>query len=233
MLALSCAAEPKKPIEMVPIGTFSGYVPKAPSPDQAETSPNAGSPQPTDARAGTAKDECLGSQFDNLEKAFAKRDCDAAPDADAEMKGKLSIKALADSPTVAPGGHVRITVSLTNDSQDKVPVFFRLDPTAHFEVSATDSKGKPADAIAGKKPSSGKEPESRTARVTLIPGGVIRVTTVWEAVKRKWASRNGKAFAVPAGALPKGKYSLRIVPPLVGVRDMGEFQPQVDITVGR
>jgi len=125
-----------------------------------------------------------------------------------------------------------VAVTITNDSADKVPVFFRLDPIAHFEILATDAKGKPADLPAGKKPNA-KEAASRTARVTLMPGGVIKVSALWEAVKKKWATHNGKVAAVSAGPLPRGKYKLRIVPPFVGVRDMAEFQPQVDIEVGR
>ncbi|MFO0663359.1 MAG: hypothetical protein U0174_05380 [Polyangiaceae bacterium] len=223
VLGTACAAEPRKPLEMVPIGTVVPYVPKTSEADQAETTPGGGDPQ--------RKDECLGALFDNLDKAFARNDCNASPDADVEMKGKLSIKVVPDGSSVAPGGNLLLRMTITNESQEKTPVFFRLDPTAHFEVHATDAKGRRVDVPAGKKPHA-KEPESRTARVTLMPGGVIKVSTTWSAVKRKWASHNGKLSAVPAGALPRGKYKLRIVPPLVGVRDMAEFQPEADIAVG-
>lgn len=229
-LALAaCATEPRKPVEMVPIGTLAGYVPKTPGPDQAETTPNSGMASSGDART---KDECLGAQFDNLEKAFARSDCDATPEVDAEMKGKLSIKVVPEGASVANGGHVRIAITITNDAQEKIPVYFRLDPVARVDILASDTKGKRVDLPTGKKPN-GKEPDSRTARVTLMPGGVVKLTTIWEAVKRKWSTRNGKAAAVPAGPLPRGKYRLRIVPPLVGIRDMAEFSPQVDIDVGR
>lgn len=219
----ACAAEPRKPLEMVPIGTQAGYVPRTGETDTEVRGAGSGEAH--------GKDECLGAQFDNLERAFAKSDCDATPDADAEMKGKLSIKVLADAAKVAPGGHVLLRITISNESQDKVPVYFRLDPLARFDVVAADAKGKRVDLPAGKKPS-GKDPEGRTARVTLLPGGVIKVVTTWEAVKRKWATRNGKPAPVSAGALPRGRYKLRVVPPFVGIRDMAEFQPQVDIDVG-
>jgi hypothetical protein len=84
--------------------------------------------------------------------------------------------------------------------------------------------------------------EPSVARVTLTPGSSGRAVLTWNAVKFKWASKEKARGAVrghgyprdPAGPLPKGKYVLRVVTPLMGVFEGIEHslsQPSLPIEI--
>lgn len=227
-LALATTACPGNakhvPLEMTPIGT-SNLVPT----DTDEPSkPGEPATKPTST---VTKSDCIASAVDEVANFFTKSDCDADPDAAADMGGRLKVKVVASTPLIAPGGRVDLKVTITNETSEKVPVFFKLDPKPHFEVEATDARGKRVDTPAGKAPKTTKKDEgpARTGRITLMPGGTIKAAVTWDALKHKYV----KDGVVSAGPLPLGKYTLKVVTPLVGFRDVAEFgRPTTPIEVG-
>ena len=84
-------------------------------------------------------------------------------------------------------------------------------------------------------------PDKTISRVTIAPGGTATLVVPWEAVKYKWAPADRAKGALPgshyprdvAGPLPKGKYAVKIVMPLVGVNETDhEFsQPKVSVEI--
>jgi hypothetical protein len=205
-------------------------------------------------KAAPKKDVCTGFDIGNLEELLAKSDCEV-PDAKPEtldnrdMKDKLEVKVTASPTKVAPGGKADLLVTFTNKTKEPMPLNFRVDPLARFETETYDSKKKRADMPPGEPPPppKGHSPpppaEVKVARVTLAPNGSARVRVPWEAVKMKWAPEKVRGTAVergyprkPAGPLPKGKYTVRVMTPLIGVFEGGEHEvsgPSVDIEVGR
>jgi hypothetical protein len=204
-------------------------------------------------KSAPKKDVCTGFDIGNLEDLLAKSDCEV-PDAKPEtlgnpdMKDKLEVKVTASPTKVAPGGKANLLVTFTNKTKEPMALNFRIDPLARFETETYDSKKKRADMPPGEPPPppKGHSPpppaEVKVARVTLAPNGSARVRVPWEAVKMKWAPEKVRGTAVergyprkPAGPLPKGKYTIRVMTPLVGVFEGGEHEvsgPSVDIEVG-
>ncbi len=228
LLALATTACPGNakhtPLEMTPIGT-SNLVP-------TETDDTAKPGEPVTKQAGAVpKSDCIASAVDEVANFFTKSDCDADPEGASDMGGRLKVKVLASTPLIAPGGRVDLKITITNESSDKVPVYFKLDPKPHFEVEATDARGKRVDTPSGKAPKTAKKEEgaARTGRITLMPGGTIKAAVTWDALKHKYV----KDGVVPAGPLPLGKYTLKVVTPLAGFRDVNEFgRPTTPIEVG-
>jgi hypothetical protein len=199
------------------------------------------------------KDVCLGFDIANLEDLLSKSDCevpDAKPDSlqNPEMKGKLEVTLTASPTKIAPGGKVDLLVTFTNKTKEPMPLSFRIDPVARFEIEAYDAKKKRADMPAGQPPpppkghSAPPPAEAKVGKVTLAANGYARVKLAWSAVKMKWAPDKVRGTAVekgypraPAGPLPKGKYTVKVVTPLVGVFEGGDHEvsaPKVDIEVG-
>jgi hypothetical protein len=109
-----------------------------------------------------------------------------------------------------------------------------------FDIEAVESKGRRVDLPTGKPPKTLTAParEVKAARVTLAPGETARVKIPWEAVKFRWAPERAKSWEgrgyprAPAGPLGAGKYTLRVVLPLIGVFEKGELDvPKVAIDV--
>jgi hypothetical protein len=199
------------------------------------------------------KDVCVGFDISNLEDLLAKSDCEV-PDAKPDMlqnpdtKGKLEVTVAASPTKVAPGGKVDLVVSFQNKTKDPMALNFRIDPIARFETETYDAKKKRADMPAGQPPpppkghSAPPPGDAKVARVTVAPSGYARVRVPWEAVKMKWAPEKVRGTAVekgyprtPAGPLGKGKYTVKVVTPLIGVFEGGDHEvsaPKVDIEVG-
>lgn len=202
-----------------------------------------------DAGAPAAKKEtCTGFDIGNLEDLLAKSECEvpnAKPEsvASADMKGKLEVT-LSASPTKAKAGSkVDLLVTFANKTKDALPLQFRIDPVARFETETYDAKAKRADMPAGKPPPppKGHTPpppaEAKVGKITLAPNGSARVRVPWEAVKMKWAPDKVRGTAVekgyprtPAGPLGKGKYTVKVVTPLLGVTEEVST-PKVEIEV--
>lgn len=203
---------------------------------------------------GAAPKPCEGFDIGDLEDLLAKSDCevpDATPEGVAleDLEGKLEITAGASPTKVAPGGKVDLVVTFTNKTADSMPLSFRIDPLARFETETYDAKGKRADVPTAKQPSLPKDysppppSEPKVARVTVAANGSARVVVPWEAVRMRWAPDKVRGTAVergyprvPAGPLPRGTYTVKIMTPLVGVSEGVEHEvsaPKVEIEVGR
>lgn len=144
-----------------------------------------------------------------------------------DLKNVLDVKVTASSPSVAGGGHVDLTVVFTNKGKDPLPLDFTVDPLPRFVIEAYDPKGRRADLPPGDAPTRKDHPAAAivsTARVVLATNGTAKVTVGWDAKKNRWAPEKLKGSTpeqgypkVPAGPLGKGKYTLRVVTPLVGI----------------
>jgi hypothetical protein len=206
-----------------------------------------------DKSAGEKKDVCVGHDIANLEDVLLKSECevpDTRPDAvpNPDLKGKLEVTVSASPTKVAPGAKADLLVTFTNKSKEPLTLHFRIDPVARFETEAFDGKKKRVDMPAGQPPpppkghSAPPPADAKVAKVTVAAGGAAHARVPWDAVKMKWAPEKVRGTAVekgypraPAGPLPKGKYSVRVVTPLVGVFEGGEHEvsaPKVEIEVG-
>lgn len=231
-----CTKPPQhKPIEMEPMGTVEN-VPKPEVDDTpgTTTTPNSGTPNAAKEAA------CTMTEVENLEVALQSCDVSMPKMSDVpSVKDRLELKVTASTPSTAPGGRVDLVLTLRNKTSEPLPLYFTGDPNPHFDVEALDAKGRRADLPAGKWPGypKGQKPETRevkAARITLDKNGTARVKLAWDAVKTKWAPDKTKTWEgrgyprTPAGPLSPGKYTLRVVVPLLGDVE----PPKVTIDVG-
>lgn len=205
------------------------------------------------AAAEPKKDICQGFSLGNLEELLAKSDCESSEGAgtlaNPDVKGKLEVT-LSASPTKAPpGGKVDLQVTFTNKTKEPMALYFRIDPLARFETEAYDAKSKKRVDMPTTQPppppkghTAPPPGDQKVAKVTIAPSGYASVRVPWEAVKMKWAPEKVRGTSSekgyprsPAGPLPKGKYQVKVVTPLIGVFEGGEHEvsaPKVDIEVG-
>src|SRR5262249_32309883 len=150
---------------------------------------------------------------------------------------KLEVTVSASPTKVAPGGKVDLVVTFANKTKGPLVLNFRVDPVARFETETYAGKTKRADMPAGQPPpppkghSAPPPADAKVARVTLTPSGSARARVSWDAVKMKWAPEKVRGTAVekgyprvPNGPLSKGKYTVKVVTPLVGVFEGGEHE---------
>jgi hypothetical protein len=211
-----------------------------------------------DGGAGAEKkDECIGFDIANVEDLLLKSACEepnTKPDSltPVDLKGKLEVIVSASPTKLAPGGKSDLLVTFANKSKDPLILHFRIDPVARFEVEVWDQptkKGpKRADMPTGAAPPPPKgmsQPgpsEVKSAKITIAPNGSARARIPWEAVKMKWAPEKVRGTPsergfprAPAGPLPKGKYTVKVVTPLVGVSEGVDHEmsaPKVEIEIG-
>jgi hypothetical protein len=215
----------RRPVEMAPIGTVPVLTRTSEETDGgATTTPNSGTPS---AAAAAKESGCASEDFEALDEAL--RQCESkmprTGDVPNGMRDRLEVKVTSGTPTITPGGRADLTLTLKNKSNEPLPLYFTGDPTPRFEVEALDAKGRRIDLPAGKPPKTPAVParDVKAARITLAPGGTARVKIPWDAVKTRWAPEKAKTWEgrgyprAAAGPLPPGKYSLRVVIPLVGV----------------
>lgn len=222
--------------------------------DKSETSAenNADGSSDAGAEKPRVKSDCTANETSNLEDLLAKVDCesDAKPESlqSADVKGKLDVSVAATPTKAKPGSKVDLVVTFANKSKEAIPLYFRLDPLARFETEAYDAKSKRVDMPGGQPPPAPKghtappPADQKVGRVLLPAGGSARVRVAWDAVKTKWAPEKVRGTAVekgyprsPAGPLSKGKYTVKVVTPLIGVSEGGEHEvsaPKVEIEVG-
>jgi len=227
---------PRQPVATESIGT----VKNVPKPDE-DTSPGS-TTTPNSATPSAAKEAaCTVTDAENLEETL--RGCDAPMPKTGEatpVKDKLEMKVTASTPTTTPGGRVDLVLTLRNKTDNPLTLFFTGDPNPHFDVEALDAKGRRVDVPAGKFPGypKGQKPEpkeTKASRITLEKGGSARVHLAWDAVKTKWAPDKAQTWEgrgyprAPAGPMPAGKYTLRIIVPLLG--EAGD-PPRIPVTVG-
>ncbi len=196
------------------------------------------------------KDECVGFDIANLEDVLGKVSCEE-PNVNpttmpaADLKGKLAVTVAASPTTVPHGGKTDLVVTFSNKTKEPLTLHFRLDPVPRFEVEVYDTKkNKRADMPAGNPPpppkgaSAPPPSDPKAARLTIAGNGSARARISWEAVKTKWAPEKVRGTPPergyprsPAGPLPKGKYVVKVVTPLVGVAEQLSA-PSVDIEIG-
>lgn len=205
------------------------------------------------------KDECVGFDIANLEDLLLKSSCEEAsvkPDTiqPVDLKGKLEVTLSASPMKSAGGGKVDLLVTFANKSKDPLILHFKIDPVPRFDVEVWDAGGKKAgpkraDMPAGSPPpppkghSAPPSSEVKAARVTIAPNGSARVRVPWDAVKMKWAPEKVRGTSPergyprsPAGPLAKGKYTVKVVTPLVGVSEGVDHEmsaPKVEIEIDK
>lgn len=195
------------------------------------------------------KDVCMGFEVENVEDLLIKSACEVPMPTGTppDVKGKLEVKVVPNPMRVAPGGHVDLLVSFTNKTKDPMQLSFQIDPMPRFEVEAYDAKGNRVDLPKGSPPplKAGVAPrgpgEAKAARITLTPNGTAKYKIGWDASKMRWAPEKVAGSApergyprVPSGPLPKGKYYVKVVTPLIGVFEGSEKEisaPRVEIAV--
>jgi hypothetical protein len=220
--------------------------------ESAESSSEGDGGTTAEGDAGPKKDECVGFDVASLEDILSKAPCEVPnqrPDSieQKDMKGKLEVKVDASPTSSAPGGKVDLLVSLINKTKEPITLNFRIDPTPRFDIEVLDKKGKRVDVPAGTPPNppSGQSPpppaDPKTAKLTIAAGGTARQRVTWEAMKMVWAPEKVRGWPVekgfprkPAGPIAKGKYTIKVNTPLVGVAEGSEHEisaPKVEIEV--
>lgn len=226
MLLIGCPPpyQPKK-LETQKIGTTENVPTDTPdyAGDGGVVSPNSAT-----AAGGGGAGPCEGGDFDDLADTLKSCDTPMPSSKDyAALKDKLDVKLKPSATSTTPGGRIDIDVTLTNKSSDAVSVYFTGDPFPHFDVEATDAKGRRADLPPQRWPGypKGFKPEAKEAKaskVTISAGGTAHLKVSWDAVKTKWAPDRAKSWdgrgypRIPSGPLGKGKYSLKVVLPILG-----------------
>jgi len=202
---------------------------------------------------GEKKDECVGFDIGNIEDILMKNSCEepnVKPDsmAPVDLKGKLEVTLSASPTRSTGGGKVDLLVTFANKSKEPLVLHFKIDPVPRFETEAYGAKNaKRVDMPAGPTPPPPKNAtqpppsDAKTARVTIAPNGSARARLPWEAVKMKWAPERYRGTPpergyprAAAGPLPKGKYVVKVLTPLVGVSEGVDHEmtaPKVEIEV--
>jgi hypothetical protein len=206
------------------------------SADAAEPTGTAPAPGAGDDATGkSGNNPCTGFELDLME-ALIRSACEVPNvkhDVKAqEVKDKVVVTALVPTATVAPGAHSDIIVTIKNKTAMPLSLDFLVDPLPRFSIETYSTKGSKqrVDLPIGNEPKipDGMEPrgpgEAKTARITLAANGAATVKVPWDASKMRWAPEKLRGSApelgypkVPAGPLPKGKYDLRVVTPLINV----------------
>jgi len=194
---------------------------------------------------------CTGLSVDlvaTLSKAACEVGDGKVEDKPRDYKGVLEVKAVPASAKVAPGGVIEVTLLFTNKGKGVLPLSFFVNPLPRFEIETYDAKGKRVDVPAGDHPKwpSGHDAApsaEKTARVLLPENGTGRVVLPWTASRMRWAPEKAKGAAqgspfprVAAGPLPKGKYTLRIVTPMLGAMEGPDHEvsaPKITLDVGK
>jgi len=233
----------------------SSHPAQSPSNGDTSAAPEAGAPPgpPGDKESASKPSPCAGSEIGDLTSVLAQSACEAKgwkPDAvPPNLDASLEVKVALDAPKVAPGGKATVTVTYHNKGSKDLPLYFMVDPEPRFEFDVRTLKGSRVDRPAGHEPAlppavaNATPPDKLFALVTIAPQGSATASLPWEAVRHRWASKDAAKGAVPghgypqeaAGPLPRGKYVLRVLSPLVDVSegiDHEVTQPRVHIEVG-
>ena len=250
LLGLGVGCGNGKPAEDA-TGSLDGGTDK--SADKTDETAGNGGADGGAAAGGEKKDECVGFDIGNLEDMLLKSSCEepnVKPDsiAPVDLKGKLEVKVSASPTKSTGGGKVDLLVSFVNKTKEPLVLHFKIDPVPRFELEVYDAaKGKRADMPTGATPPPPKgatQPppsEAKSARITIAPNGSARARMPWDAVKMKWAPEKYRGTPpergyprAPAGPLPKGKYNVKVMTPLVGVSEGVDHEmtaPKVEIEI--
>jgi hypothetical protein len=231
------------------------------SKDSKESRDHSESNEHHAAAGATVKDDegkstmmkCGGFDVPDLVAVISQASCelpDGTPEPkEEELKDVLEVRVSADQHVAAGSKGNKVRVLYKNKGKTDLTLKFAVDPDPRFLFEVSTPKGARVDKPAGAEPSlpagvsDAPAPEKKYAQITIAANGTAGVTLSWDAVKYKWASKERARGAVPgrgyprdaAGPLPKGKYVLRVVTPLVGVSEGVDHeltQPKTDIQVG-
>lgn len=238
-IAVGCAPPPqRKPVEMESIGTVKN-IPRTPTDDPQTgdsqvTTPNSGTPLP-----GTKEAACTGGDFEDLLESLKACEVPApkASELPANIKDKLEIRVNSSTLSTTPGGRIDLSITLKNKSNEPLPLFFTLDPMLRVDFEASDPKGRRVDQPTGKPPKT-TPTVAKTAKIILVPTGYARIKIPWDAMKQKYAPERAAAWAgkgpprAPNGALPVGKYIVKVLIPMIGVFEKDGLEaPKLPIEV--
>ncbi len=208
---------------------------------------------PGETEAASKPSPCAGTEIGELTSVLAQSACEAKgwkPDAiPPNLSDSLEVKVSLDARKVVPGGKATVTVSYHNKGTKELPLYFVVDPEPRFELEVHTLKGARVDHPAGREPAlpdavaHAAPPDKLFAVVTLPPQGTATAVLPWQAVRHRWASKDAAKGAVPghgypqeaAGPIPRGKYVLRVITPMVNVSegiDHEMSQPRLNIEVG-
>jgi hypothetical protein len=187
---------------------------------------------------------CGGSDVD-LAAVLANRRCRPPRDAPATPANALTdvkVTLTASTSSVAPGGHVDLTLDVANTGAAPVPLYFSGDLTLAVEVK--NPKGARIAPPPGNAPKNADPRCAQTdcrlpqSHVVLPPGGHARATIGWDATKKAWPSSGPTTCCtyhvdpVGSGPLPNGTYRLKI--PLPYESNHGNpADPEIPITVSK
>jgi hypothetical protein len=222
---------------------------KAAAPPPAPTS--SGAVEDPDEKRSQNPQPCTGMAVDLLD-ALSKAACEVPGTKDSEktkdLKNVLDIKVATSAQKVPPGGKVDVVVTFTNKGKGTLPLRFVVNPLPRFELEAYDAKQRRVDEPKGSHPAwpGNKEPlpaEEKLAEIQLPENASGHVMLSWTASHMKWAPSKAKGAAMgssypkePSTPLPKGKYTIKVLTPLVGAfegleRDVSA--PSVVVEVGK
>jgi len=197
---------------------------------------------------------CVSDDFPDLIATLSQAACeipsDKASDKQRDLTSRLEVSVSSDAPKIEPGSTAKVTITLHNKGTKPLSLDFAVDPEPRFEFQAFTTKGVRADRPSGDAPplppevQNAPEADKGIARVTLAPNGHAKLTATWTAVKYKWVSKDkakgalpGRGYPTePAGPLPKGKYVLRVLMPLLNITEGADHemtQPRTPIEVGK
>jgi len=221
-------------------------------PNKAEA-PASASADADKGKAQAKAPACGGVEITDLLAMISQSACELPEDKrdkqDRNVKDVLEIEVTSNARHIAPGSNDEIAITYHNKGKVDLPLDFVVDPEPRFELELYTRKGTRVDKPLGGEPALPPEiakagpAEKQIARITLAPQGTARLSLTWNAVKYKWASKEKAKGAAaghgyprePAGPVPRGKYILRVVTPLVGVQEGNDHeisQPRIPIDVG-
>jgi hypothetical protein len=208
----------------------------------------------SDGEEGKSKASiCTGFELD-LVNALNNSACEVpnqkATDVKAvDLKKRLQVKLSTSANKVEPGGKVDLIVQFVNKGKEPLVLDFMLDPSPRFTTEAYDAKKKRVDMPATHEPmipsgvTRGEPSPQTVGRVVIVQNGTAHAKVPWEASRMRWAPEKLKGTPpemgfprLPAGPLPKGKYTVKVITPLLNAVEGVDHEisaPKVDIEVGK
>jgi len=154
----------------------------------------------------------------------------------------VKVTLVVSTSSVAPGGHVDLTLAIVNAGAAPIPLYFSGDLTLGVEVR--DDKGSRLAPPSGNAP---KNADARCAQVdcrlpeshvVLAPGAKAHATLGWDATRKAWPATGPTTCctyhvdAVASGPLPDGTYHVKV--PLPYETNHGNpADPEIAIRVGK
>jgi len=230
-----------------PTGASSSTVVIASAPPSTASAPIA-SAATADAGATATPDPldalCGGTDVD-LAAVLANKQCRPARDAaatPASAATDVKVTLVSSDAKIAPGGHVDLTLEITNTGTSSIPLYFSGDLTLAAEVK--DAKGARISPPAGNAPKNAdpkcaqKDCRLPESHLVLAAGGKAHAKIGFDAAKAAWPAVGPTTCCtvhvdpVAKGPLAAGTYTVKI--PLPYESNQGNpADPEVTIHVGK